>query len=91
MSATVVRLINAAGKPAVYAERDFIAAGGLVMYGHDIDDAFRRGASIVDRVLKGASPANTPFEQPTASRSSSTSKPRRRSVRDPAGSAASCG
>jgi len=65
LSATVVRLINAAGKPAVYAERDFIAAGGLVMYGHDIDDAFRRSASIVDRVLKGASPADTPFEQPT--------------------------
>ena len=65
MSAAVVRLINAAGKPAVYAERDFIAAGGLVMYGHDIDDAFRRAASVVDRVLKGASPADTPFEQPT--------------------------
>ena len=65
MSATVVRLINAAGKPAVYAERDFIAAGGLALYGHDIDDAFRRSASIVDRVLKGANPADTPFEQPT--------------------------
>jgi len=65
MSATVVRLINAAGKPAVYAERDFVAVGGLVMYGHDIDDAFRRAASVVDRVLKGASPADTPFEQPT--------------------------
>jgi putative ABC transport system substrate-binding protein len=35
------------------------------MYGHDIDDAFRRSASIVDRVLKGARPADTPFEQPT--------------------------
>jgi len=65
LSATMVRLINAAGKPAVYAERDFIAAGGLAMYGHDIDDAFRRSASIVDRVLKGARPADTPFEQPT--------------------------
>jgi putative ABC transport system substrate-binding protein len=65
LSSTVVRLINAAAKPAIYAERDFIVAGGLVMYGHDIDDAFRRSASIVDRVLKGASPADTPFEQPT--------------------------
>ena len=64
LSATVVRLINAAGKPAIYAERDFIAAGGLALYGHDIDDAFRRSASIVDRVLKGANPADTPFEQP---------------------------
>ena len=66
LSATVVRLINAAGKPAIYAERDFIAAGGLAMYGHDIDDAFRRSASIVDRVLKGARPADIPFEQPTS-------------------------
>lgn len=65
LSATVVRLINAARKPAIYAERDFIAAGGLALYGHDIDDAFRRSASLVDRVLKGASPAETPFEQPT--------------------------
>jgi putative ABC transport system substrate-binding protein len=65
LSATVVRLVNAAGKPAVYAERDFIAAGGLALYGHDIDDAFRRSASIVDRVLNGANPADTPFEQPT--------------------------
>ena len=65
LSATVVRLVNASGKPAIYAERDFIAAGGLVMYGHDLDDAFRRSASLVDRVLKGASPADTPFEQPT--------------------------
>jgi ABC-type uncharacterized transport system substrate-binding protein len=64
-SATVVRLINVAGKPAIYAERDFIAAGGLAMYGHDIDDAFRRSASLVDRVLKGANPADMPFEQPT--------------------------
>jgi putative tryptophan/tyrosine transport system substrate-binding protein len=65
LSTTVVRLINAAGKPAVYAERDYIAAGGLALYGHDIDDAFRRSASVVDRVLKGANPADTPFEQPT--------------------------
>ena len=65
MSATVIRLINAAAKPAIYGDRDFIAAGGLVFYGFDIDEAFRLCATVVDRVLKGASPATTPFEQPS--------------------------
>jgi putative ABC transport system substrate-binding protein len=65
MSATLIRLINAAGKPAIYGDRDFVLVGGLVFYGFDIDDAFRLCAIVVDRVLKGANPATTPFEQPT--------------------------
>jgi putative ABC transport system substrate-binding protein len=65
MSALLVRLIQVAGKPAIYGEKDFVAAGGLVFYGFDIDEAFRRCAGVVDRVLKGADPATTPFEQPT--------------------------
>ncbi len=65
LSATLVRLINAARKPTIYGDRDFVAAGGLVFYGFDIDDAFRLCAIVVDRVLKGANPATTPFEQPT--------------------------
>ena len=64
LSATLVRLINAAGKPAIYGDRDFVAVGGLVFYGFDIDDSFRLCASVVDRVLKGANPATMPFEQP---------------------------
>ena len=64
LSATLVRLINAAGKPAIYGDSDFVAVGGLVFYGFDINDAFRRCASVVDRVLKGANPATMPFEQP---------------------------
>jgi putative ABC transport system substrate-binding protein len=64
LSATLVRLINAAGKPAIYGDRDFVAVGGLVFYGFDIDDSFRLCANVVDRVLKGASPATMPFEQP---------------------------
>jgi putative ABC transport system substrate-binding protein len=63
--APLVRLIEAAGKPAIYGEKEFVALGGLVFYGFDIDDSFRRCAGIVDRVLKGADPATTPFEQPT--------------------------
>ena len=65
LSAPLVRLINAAGEPAIYGDRDFVAAGGLVFYGFDIDEAFRLCARVVDRVLKGANPATTPFEQPT--------------------------
>ena len=64
LSATLVRLINAAGKPAIYGDRDFVAVGGLVFYGFDIDDSFRLCASVVDRVLKGANPATMPFQQP---------------------------
>ena len=64
-SAILIRLIDAAVKPAIYGDRDFVAAGGLIFYSIDIDDAFRRAASLVDRVLKGADPATTPFEQPT--------------------------
>jgi putative ABC transport system substrate-binding protein len=65
LSATLIRLINAARKPAIYGDRDFVLVGGLVFYGFDIDDAFRLCAIVVDRVLKGANPATTPFEQPT--------------------------
>lgn len=61
----LVRLIHEAGKPAIYGEKDFVAVGGLVYYGFDIDEAFRLCARVVDRVLKGADPATTPFEQPT--------------------------
>ncbi|HSC63716.1 MAG TPA: ABC transporter substrate-binding protein [Caldimonas sp.] len=63
--APLVRLVEVARKPAIYGEKDFVAAGGLVFYGFDIDEAFRRCAGVVDRVLKGADPATTPFEQPT--------------------------
>ncbi len=65
MSATLIRLIDAAGKPAIYGEREFVDGGGLVYYGFDVDEAFRSCARLVDRVLRGADPATTPFEQPT--------------------------
>ena len=64
LSTALVRLINAAGKPAIYGDRDFVAVGGLVFYGFDIDDSFRLCANVVDRLLKGANPATMPFEQP---------------------------
>jgi ABC-type uncharacterized transport system substrate-binding protein len=51
--------------PAVYSQREFVDAGGLISYGVSAADLFRRAASYVDRILKGANPADLPVEQPT--------------------------
>jgi putative tryptophan/tyrosine transport system substrate-binding protein len=51
--------------PAVYFQRVFVTAGGLVSYGADFIDQFRRAASYVDRILKGEKPADLPVQAPT--------------------------
>jgi len=51
--------------PAVYYERSFVTAGGLISYGPDYIDQYRRAAGYVDRILKGESPANLPVQTPT--------------------------
>ena len=51
--------------PAVYFERFFVTAGGLVSYGANFNDQFRRAAGYVDRVLKGEKPADLPVQAPT--------------------------
>jgi ABC-type uncharacterized transport system substrate-binding protein len=51
--------------PAVYYERSLVAAGGLISYGPDYIDQFRRAAGYVDRILKGEKPADLPVQQPT--------------------------
>jgi ABC-type uncharacterized transport system substrate-binding protein len=51
--------------PAVYWDRAFVAAGGLISYGPDFIDRFRRAASYVDRILKGEKPADLPVQAPT--------------------------
>jgi putative ABC transport system substrate-binding protein len=51
--------------PAVYVERLFVAAGGLISYGTDFVDQYRRSASYIDRILKGEKPADLPVQAPT--------------------------
>jgi putative tryptophan/tyrosine transport system substrate-binding protein len=51
--------------PAMYPYRDFVIAGGLMSYAPSYEDLFRRSATYVDKILKGAKPADIPVEQPT--------------------------
>ena len=51
--------------PSIYITRQYAEAGGLMSYGANITDNFRRAATYVDKILKGANPAELPFEQPT--------------------------
>jgi ABC-type uncharacterized transport system substrate-binding protein len=62
------RLVDLAAKhrlPAVYPWRDFVDAGGLMAYGVNTADLYRRAATYVDKILKGAKPGDLPVEQPT--------------------------
>ena len=62
------RLVALAAKnrlPGVYTLREFVDAGGLMSYGHSQADLNRRAAYFVDKILKGAKPADLPIEQPT--------------------------
>src|SRR5205823_8233740 len=59
------RLASAARLPTIHELRRFPEAGALMSYGPDLYDLFRRSALYVDKMLKGANPADLPVEQPT--------------------------
>jgi putative ABC transport system substrate-binding protein len=62
------RIVELAGKyrlPAIYFQREFVDEGGLMSYGVNYDDLYRRAAVYVDKILKGAKPADLPVQQAT--------------------------
>jgi putative ABC transport system substrate-binding protein len=62
------RVVDVAVKnrlPAIYDSKDLVESGGLMSYGVDFADLWRRAATYVDKILKGAKPADIPVEQPT--------------------------
>jgi putative ABC transport system substrate-binding protein len=66
--------------PAIYAYRSFVGEGGLMSYGPDPYDIFRRSASYIDRILRGEKPSELPVQQPTKFEFSVNLKRRRRSA-----------
>ena len=63
--ASVATFALNAGLPAMFTHRQFVEVGGLMSYGANFPDLFRRAARYVDKILKGAKPADLPVEQPT--------------------------
>jgi ABC-type uncharacterized transport system substrate-binding protein len=61
----IITLANQHKLPAVYFNRFFVTGGGLISYGPDIIDQYRRAAGYVDRILKGEKPADMPVQAPT--------------------------
>jgi putative tryptophan/tyrosine transport system substrate-binding protein len=61
----IIKLAARHKMPAIYFERNFVTSGGLISYGPDYLDQFRRSASYVDRILKGEKPADLPVQAPT--------------------------
>ena len=51
--------------PAIYENDPYVRVGGLMSYGADLDESYQRAASLIDRLFKGAKPADLPFEEPT--------------------------
>jgi putative ABC transport system substrate-binding protein len=61
----IAQLSAGHGLPAIYVSKEYIDAGGLIAYGPHYPDLYRRAATYVDKVLRGASPSSLPVEQPT--------------------------
>jgi putative ABC transport system substrate-binding protein len=61
----IVHFASKSRLPSIYSTREGVDAGGLMYYGADLADSYRRVAYFVDRILKGAKPSDLPVEQPT--------------------------
>ena len=61
----IVALTAASHLPALFPEKEVVKAGGLMAYGPSVPASFRRAAAYVDKILRGANPADLPVEQPT--------------------------
>jgi len=61
----MVELVNKNRLPAIYHQKEYVDQGGLMSYGVDYIDLYRRTAIYVDKILKGAKPADLPVQQPT--------------------------
>ncbi len=61
----IAKLALGSRLPTIFSNREMTEAGGLMSYGQDLTEHYRRAATYVDRILKGAKPANLPIEQPT--------------------------
>ena len=62
--ARILELVAQSRLPTMYSLREYVDAGGLMAYGNSLPDMFRRAATYVDKILKGAKPADLPVEQP---------------------------
>jgi putative ABC transport system substrate-binding protein len=62
---TLLNLASKARLPTMYGQREYVVEGGLMSYGANFGDLFRRSAGYVDKILKGAKPGDLPIEQPT--------------------------
>lgn len=61
----IVRATEQARLPAIYAYREYVDDGGLISYGASITETYRRAAGYVDKILRGAKPADLPVQLPT--------------------------
>jgi putative tryptophan/tyrosine transport system substrate-binding protein len=61
----IVELVGQYRLPAIYPQKEFVDEGGLMSYGADDTDLYRRAAGFVDKILKGAKPADLPVQQAT--------------------------
>jgi putative tryptophan/tyrosine transport system substrate-binding protein len=62
---TIVELAAKGRIPTIYSYREFVEVGGLMAYGTDLADIYRRLANLIDKILRGANPGDIPFYQPT--------------------------